>query len=403
MNIIYRHIAELIKESSNQFPVVLLTGARQVGKTTLLRSLDPHRTFVTLDDPLVRNLAQHDPTSFLKMYPPPVLIDEFQYAPELLPYLKIEVDAHPEFNGQYWLTGSQQFKMMHAVSESLAGRVAILPLGGITQGEELTRSFESPLPFMRQQTPQLTYESAKTIYERIWRGSYPAVVSGRVKNWQVFYRSYLNTYLERDVRQILSISDESRFLTFIKVLAARTGNLLNLTDVAKDVGISQPTAKSWLSILESSGVVFLLRPYSANINARIVKTPKVYFMDTGLCCYLTGWTQASILSQGAMSGSILETFVVSEIVRNFWNAGEEAPVWFYRDRMGVEIDLLIDRNGTLTPLEVKRTATPKADDIRHFQHVVKQGLHLTSGGVICLSERSNLLPGGHHVIPVGSL
>ena len=404
MNIIYRHIARLVNEASEQFPVILMTGARQVGKTTLLKSLDANRTFVTLDDPIVRDLAQHDPAGFMQTYRPPVLIDEFQYAPGLLPYIKMAVDhAAGEPCGQYWLTGSQQFTMMRTVSESLAGRAAILPLGGITQGEEFARPFEGPFSVNRKASLQTTYAAGLAVYERIWRGFYPAIVSGRIKNWQIFYRSYLNTYLERDVRQILAVSDESRFLMFIKVIAARTGNLLNLSGVAKDVGISQPTAKAWLSILESSGIVFLLRPYSANLNARIVKTPKVYFMDTGLCCYLTGWTQASVLSQGAMNGAILETYVVSEIVRSFWNAGEDAPIWFYRDRTGTEIDLLIAQNGELTPLEIKRTATPCLDDIRNFKRVIQKGLPLAAGALICLADRFHTLPGGVKVIPVGSL
>lgn len=403
MNVINRHISNLIVDLSSQFPVILLTGARQVGKTTLLKSLGSNRTFVSLDDPIVRDLAQKDPALFMQTYRPPLLIDEFQYAPELLPYIKMSVDENPNISGQYWLTGSQQFKLMKNVSESLAGRVGVLPLGGITQGEELGYPFHGPFSLSREIRPDQTFDSADVIYERILRGSYPAVVSGKVRNWPTFYRSYLSTYLERDVRQIAAVSDESQFLKFVRVLAARTGNLLNLSDVARDVGISQPTAKSWLSILEASGIVFLLRPYSANINSRVVKTPKVYFMDTGLCCYLTGWTNAETLSTGAMSGAILETFIVSEIVKGFWNAGLDAPIWFYRDKRGTEIDLLIEQNGELMPLEIKRTATPNVADVRNFVAVEKKGIKMRPGALICLSTKSYPLSGGTKVIPVGAV
>lgn len=401
--LIKRHISSVLLDLSSQFPVVMLTGSRQVGKTTLLKELDENRRFVSFDDPVVRDLALNDPSLFMQTYKPPVLIDEFQYVPQLLPYIKMAVDSQPEVCGQFWLTGSQQFKMMKGVGESLAGRVVVLPLGGITQAELSARNAEGPFSTARQLDPSVAFDGAETIYERIFRGTYPAVLSGRIRNLRAFYRSYLNTYLERDVRQLTAVSNESLFLAFVKVMAARTGNLLNLSDVARDVGISQPTAKSWLSILESSGIVFLLRPYSANLTSRVVKTPKVYFMDTGLCCYLAGWTDSNVLSRGAMNGSLLETFVVSEVVRSFWNVGEDAPVWFFRDRSGVEIDLLIERNGTLFPIEVKRTATPSVSDVRNFKIARQRGLKLERGAVLCLADHAVPLSDGTLVVPIGSL
>lgn len=391
MKLIKRALESTILDISKQFPVVMLTGARQVGKTTLLKMLDPSRRFITLDDPIVRKLAVSDPALFLQTYQPPVIIDEFQYAPQLLEHIKLTVDARPEEMGLYWLTGSQQFQLMKNVGESLAGRVGILSLGGIVQSEELSRKSLDKA------------DDAMAIFQRIQRGSYPALVSGRVKDVQVFYGSYVKTYIERDVREITKIADELQFLQFLKVIAARTANLLNLSEVARDVGISQPTARAWLSILESCGLVYLLRPYSANITSRIVKTPKVYFMDTGLCSYLTGWTSAQTLASGAMSGAMLETFVVSEIIRKFWNSGREAPVWFYRDKAGTEIDLLVEQDGVLNPIEIKKSASPSLKDVKAFAKVASEGVKLGNGTLVCLVESPVPLSRNVQVLPVGRL
>ncbi len=391
MKLIKRALESTILDISKQFPVVMLTGARQVGKTTLLKMLDHSRRFITLDDPIVRKLAVSDPALFLQAYQPPVIIDEFQYAPQLLEHIKLTVDARPEEMGLYWLTGSQQFQLMKNVGESLAGRVGILSLGGIVQSEELSRKSLDKA------------DDAMAIFQRIQRGSYPALVSGRVKDVQVFYGSYVKTYIERDVREITKIADELQFLQFLKVIAARTANLLNLSEVARDVGISQPTARAWLSILESCGLVYLLRPYSANITSRIVKTPKVYFMDTGLCSYLTGWTSAQTLASGAMSGAMLETFVVSEIIRKFWNSGREAPVWFYRDKAGTEIDLLVEQDGVLNPIEIKKSASPSLKDVKAFAKVASEGVKLGNGTLVCLVESPVLLSRNIQVLPVGRL
>lgn len=391
MKLIKRALESTILDISKQFPVVMLTGARQVGKTTLLKMLDPSRRFITLDDPIVRKLAVSDPALFLQTYQPPVIIDEFQYAPQLLEHIKLTVDARPEEIGLYWLTGSQQFQLMKNVGESLAGRVGILSLGGIVQSEELSRKSLDKA------------DDAMAIFQRIQRGSYPALVSGRVKDVQVFYGSYVKTYIERDVREITKIADELQFLQFLKVIAARTANLLNLSEVARDVGISQPTARAWLSILESCGLVYLLRPYSANITSRIVKTPKVYFMDTGLCSYLTGWTSAQTLASGAMSGAMLETFVVSEIIRKFWNSGREAPVWFYRDKVGTEIDLLVEQDGVLNPIEIKKSASPSLKDVKAFARVASEGVKLGNGTLVCLVESPVPLSRNVQVLPVGRL
>ena len=400
-----KRIAEAkIADLSSQFPIVMVTGARQVGKTTLLKMMDANRGFVTLDDPRLRELAAHDPLLFLQSFKTPLTIDEFQYAKELLPYIKMSVDANPNEPGLYWLTGSQQFQLMKDVGESLAGRVAVLPLGGITQGEERGETSHDPFAFLTSApSPLATFDGVREVFARIHRGNFPALVSGRVRDWQTFYRSYVVTYVERDVRQICNVSDALSFMQFLKVLAARTGNLLNLSDVARDVGITPPTAKAWLSILEESGLVYLLRPYKANVNSRIVKTPKVYFLDTGLCCYLTGWTSPATAMDGAMSGALLETFVVSELVRGFWNAGLEPPLSFYRDKHGVEVDLLLERDGRLFPVEIKKSASPSLGDVKAFATLRAQGVNLGCGAVLCLSTQGYPLSDGVSVVPIGSL
>lgn len=271
------------------------------------------------------------------------------------------VDANPDAMGQFWLTGSQQFELMKNVGESLAGRVALLPLGGITQGEENGAAVQKPFSFL--ETPPNSFaqfEGVREVFARIYRGTYPALVSGRVKDVQTFYRSYVATYVERDVRQMTNVADTVRFLQFLKVMASRVGGLLNLSDVARDVGISQPTAKAWLSILEASGLVYLLRPYKTNIASRLVKTPKVYFMDTGLCCYLTGWTSAATACEGAMSGALLENYVVSELVRSFWNVGEEVPLYFIEISAALRLMLFMSEMGCSILSRLRRRRAPRS-------------------------------------------
>lgn len=400
---IKRAIEEVVGRLSEQFPVILVTGARQVGKTTLLRMLaTPDRRFVSFDDPELRAMARTDPKLFFQSYPPPIVLDEIQYVPELLTQIKIMVDANREANGQFWLTGSQPFRLMKGVNETLAGRVAILPLGGIGQAEECSRSVGAFRTEM-QSADDTLFDDGVMVYKRIVRGSFPDLVSGRIKDREIFYRSYVQTYIERDIRDLMHIGNEAKFLAFLRVMAGRTGQLLNLSDVARDVGISPVTARSWLSLLETSGIVFLLRPYSRNVTARIVKTPKLYFMDTGLAAYLSGWRTEDTLMNGAMSGAFLETFVVAEIVKRAWNAGEEPQMYFYRDNAGTEIDVLLEQDGVLHPLEVKKSASPSLSDARAFGRVVKKGLTLGTGAVLCLSQRLRPLDRDVMVMPIGAL
>ena len=403
MKIIHRFALTEVLDASNEFSAVLVTGARQVGKTTLLReAAEGKRKFVSLDALPIRDLARRDPSAFLKVYSPPVIIDEIQYAPELLPHIKAIIDEDPNLCGQFWLSGSQQFHLMKNVSESLAGRVAIINLGGISQGEEKERQNDGVF-----NANNISYEDSfgdiVGIYERIHRGSFPALVSGRVKNRQRFYDSYVRTYIERDVHDLAKVSDENRFFMFLRAAAARTGQLLNLSELARDVGITMPTAKDWMGVLEASNIVWLLRPYSRNITARIVKTPKLYFLDTGLCSHLLGWDSPTTLMNGAMAGAMLETFVVGEILKRYWNVGRTPRLYFYRDKVGAEIDLLIEHDGILDPIEVKRSTNPMPSDIKAFRKIESLGFKLGYGAVICPVEKALPLVDGVVVFPVGAV
>ena len=403
MQTIERQIKDAFIEASTQFPVVLVTGARQVGKTTLLKMLrEADRRFVSLDDIDVRHLAISDPKLFFQSYPPPLIIDEIQYAPNLLSQIKVIVDENRNQSGLFWLTGSQPFRLMRGVRESLAGRVAILPMGGISQSEELGRGCER-FDIQMASASSNCHDGVRQVYERILRGAFPDLVSGRIRNLELYYRSYVQTYLERDIRDLMHVSDESRFLDFLRVVAGRTGQLLNLSNMARDVGISVVTAKNWLSLLETSGLVFLLHPFSRNVTARIVKTPKLYFLDTGLACYLAGWKGVDALLNGAMAGAMLETFVVSEIIKRGWNCGEESQLWFYRDNAGTEIDVLLERDGVLHPIEVKKTASPSSADCRSFARVSAKGVSLGCGAVACLATESRPLTDSVMILPIGGI
>ena len=397
-----RTLSKTIRETAATFPVVLLTGARQVGKTTLFERIkEPERTYVTLDDPQVRSLAKNDPMLFLQIYPPPLLIDEIQYAPELFPYIKMAVDKTRQKN-MFWLTGSQPFNLMQGVSESLAGRVAVLELYGLSQSEKNKRCDSPFLPdtVITEQRPTLDIYS---LYETILRGSFPELYAYPSMNRTVFYSSYLKTYIERDIRQLIQVGDEHRFLVFLKTAAARTGQMVNYSDMAKDVDVSLNTIKSWISVLETSGLIFLLPPYHNNIAKRALKTPKLYFTDTGLCSYLCGWETVETLANGAMSGTIFETYIISEILKSYRHNGLFVNLYFYRDRDKKEIDLLIERNGLLYPVEIKRSASPKMDDVKHFEALSRLGVATGKGAIICLYDKYLPLNNQTVIVPTAFL
>lgn len=387
---------------------MLLSGARQVGKTTVLRHLSQDtRIYVTLDDPLALSLAKTEPALFLQRFPPPVLIDEIQYAPELLPHIKMAVDERRE-PGLFWLTGSQQFHLMQNVSESLAGRVAIVNLLGLSQ-RELLGLGASDSPFLPtasvidQRGKTGTPLSLNALYKRIWRGAFPAIATNDAVDRDLFYGSYVQTYLQRDVRDLARIGDELAFLRFLRAAAARTGQLLNLADLARDADVAPNTAKSWLSILQTANIIYLLEPYHTNLTKRLVKAPKLYFLDTGLVAYLTEWVTPETLEAGALSGAILETWVLAELLKSYWHNGRRAPFYFYRDKEQREIDLLIAQDGLLYPLEIKKTASPEKRDIRHFQVLERLGLSSGEGGVICLVERPLPITATMQSIPVWAI
>lgn len=401
---IARTLEPFVIRAAEHFPVVLLTGARQVGKTTLLRRLSQgERGYVSLDDPLVLSLAKTDPALFMQRFPPPVLIDEIQYAPELLPYIKMAADRAGR-PGLFWLTGSQQFHLMQGVSESLAGRVAVLHLLGLSRREIMEQATEAR-PFLP--TPEELQQRAgaggrftlKQLYRLIWRGSLPAIVLDEAVERDLFYGSYVQTYLQRDLRDLARVGDEMAFLRFLRAAAARTGQLLNLADLARDADVTPNTAKSWLAILQTAAIAYLLEPYHANVTQRLVKAPKLYFLDTGLVAYLTEWASPETLEAGAMSGAIFETWIVSELLKSYWHTGRRPPSYYYRDKDQREIDVLLVQDGVAYPLEIKKTASPGRDDIRHFSALERLGLPVGPGGVICLAAESLPLTATAQSIP----
>ena len=392
---IQRTAEDTIKKFSKQFKVVLVTGARQVGKSTLLKHCDENRNYVSLDDLTEREMAINEPKIFLENHKAPLIIDEIQYAPQLLSYIKLAVDKSDK-KGQYWLTGSQQFHMMKNVSESLAGRVGIVDLMGLSLSEISGNKNSVPFDIETESNTDKKIYTTEEIFKIIYNGSYPALNNNDEIDRNSFYNSYLRTYIERDIRALTTVSDEMKFLTFIRVVAARTGQLLKYSEIAKEVDISEPTAKSWLSILVSSNLVYLLQPYYKNINKRMTKMPKVYFLDTGLCSYLTGWSSPEVIQKGAMNGAFFETFVVSEILKSYQHNGQTPLMYVYRDTVQKEIDLLIEKNGKLHPVEIKLTANPNKSMVKNFNVIENAGM----GAIICMKEKEMLLTDAVKVIPV---
>lgn len=384
-----KELSEIVKF----FPVVMVTGPRQVGKSTLLEYFQPEKYHrVTLDDLSERELAVKDPKMFLAVHKPPVLIDEVQYAPDLLSYIKIYVDTHPLEKGAFLLTGSQKFSLMKGLHESLAGRVAVLDLLGFSSAE--IDKNPSQIPFLP--TPEfidslrsrsLQEKTPEELYARIYLGSFPALISNGGKQRELFFRSYVQTYIERDVASAVSIRDSIGFKNFITAAAARTGQLLNINDLARDVGIDNATAKSWLGVLEMSGLIYLLRPYHNNLTKRLVRRPKLYFLDTGLCAYLTRWDTSEALRSGALNGAILETFALTEILKSFWHNALEAPIYYYRDHDQKEVDFVLESNGKIFPVEVKKTMMPSIHDAKHFNVLTKLGKPVAGGIVLSLAPK----------------
>lgn len=375
MEYIKRAVEDTIIRISKMFPVLLVTGPRQVGKTTLLQKLSEQqhdlgidRKYVTLDDPDVRYLAKHDPALFLQRYSPPVLIDEIQYATELLPYIKMSVDRSKR-KGDFWITGSQVFRLMKNVSESLAGRVGIVNLLGLSDAELYqveNEPFSTDCDRLMKRLSIVKPRGLNEIYQRIFKGSMPELCADSNMDWETYYRSYIDTYLQRDIRDLAQVADELQFYNFMTIVAAHTSKPVVYEELASAAGISAPTAKKWLSILVSSHIIALIQPYHNNALKRTVKMPLLHVLDTGLAAYLLRWGNPEALERGAMSGAFFESYVFSEIYKSYLNAGKEPPIFYYRDKDQKEIDLLLYQNGVLSPIEIKKAASPGKAAIKNF-------------------------------------
>ena len=404
MSYIKRNLEAVVSQVTKEYPVVLVTGPRQVGKTTMLQKLmeGTDRGYVTLDDLNERALAKTDPELFLQLHKPPVLIDEVQYAPELFSYIKMNVDKNHE-PGAFWLTGSQVFKLMRGVQESLAGRVAVLSLTSLSQAEIAGCEMK---PFAVEMEDLLLRKEGREeidtrgIFERIYKGSMPAIISGVTSNNQIFYSSYLSTYIERDVRELSEAIDSLKFLRFITAVAARCGQMVNVAEIARDADINQTQAKDWLGILETLGIVFYLHPYSNNLLKRLVKTPKLYFYDTGLVCYLTKWSSAETLESGAMNGAILENYVVAEIRKTYLNSGKEPYMYYYRDKDAKEIDIVLEHDGVLNPIEIKKTSNPGTELIKVFGLLDRSSTPRSKGAVVCMKPGLGAIDKDNYIVPI---
>lgn len=404
---ITRHMEKPVMELNEQYPVLLLTGPRQVGKTTMLEHLieveGKGRKKVSLDDLTLRELAKTDPKMFFQLYQPPLLIDEVQYAPELFPYIKIMVDERHQ-PGDFWLTGSQLFKMMEGVQESLAGRVALLHLSPLSQSEIMKRPPEPPfsleLPLLSERQNGRQMLNTPEVFQRIHQGGMPALVTGTYSNASIFYSSYIDTYMERDVRRLSNDIDSLKFLRFLRSVAARTSQQVNYKGIADDAEIDQTTAKNWLHVLEALGIIFLLEPYSNNVLKRTVSTPKLYFYDSGIVCYLTRWSSPETAMEGAMSGALLENYTVAEIIKTYQNAGQEPFLYYYRDKDAREIDLILERDGKLFPIEIKKMASPPKKLTKVFDLIDKPPLQRGTGAILCMADQLGAFDQNNLIVPI---
>ena len=408
-----RTISDAILQISATWPVLLLTGPRQVGKTSVLNMLkEKGRKYVSMDDLAARDLAINDPQAFLQKYEPPVMIDEIQYAVNLFTCIKIWVDerryeyksggkksANPD--GAFWLTGSQKFSLMKGVRESLAGRIAIIDLLGFSYQESIGKP-EKSKPFRPDEVDMLRKTEKRAImdvYRDIWNGSFPEFITKPAMGRDRFFSSYMQTYIERDVKDCQGAVNELKFYKFVRAVAVRTGSLINYEDLARDCEIDRRTAQKWMDTLQASGLVYLLPPYSANLTKRIIKTPKAYFLDTGLACFLANIDTPQALEASYLNGPMLETYVLCEILKGFWHNGEDARnLYFYRDTNKKEVDFVLERNMTLYPVEVKKTASPDRGDYANLSLIKDLKKPAGKGAVICLSPEIMPVPKENAVV-----
>ncbi len=404
---IKRHIEPVVSRIAKRKSVLVLTGARQVGKSTMLREVYHNINYVALNRPLVRESARENPSLFFDTYKPPIIVDEIQKAAELFDYIKDIVDEN-KIKGQFYLTGSQSLKLMKNVSDSLAGRAGVIKLMGLSMRELAGLLYRTPF------IPTIEHMDAigsgggfdyDTLTIFIHKGSFPELHENEsdLYDWADFYSSYLQTYIEKDIKDVLKIQDESAFIKFVKSAASLTGQMLNLTTMAEICGKDVKTIRSWLSVLESSGLVYLLEPYYNNFNKRLIKTPKLYFLDSGLACWLLGWNTPKQLVNGAMWGHIFESFVFGEILKSYYNDGVvKPPLYYYRDADKNEIDLLIENGDTLHPVEIKTSSDPTKSMVKAFHKLNSiRNKKVGTGAVICLAKERLPLAGDVWTLPIG--
>ena len=405
MAYIKRTLEKKFMEISNEYSCLLLIGPRQVGKSTMLEHLmeGSGRSKVTLDDTDERKLAKTDPALFLELHPAPVLIDEVQYAPELFSYIKIRIDSGAA-PGSYWLTGSQAFRLMELAQESLAGRVAILHMSALSPSEHSGRGKTATLTLelgnLNDRKAMLSPAAPAQLFERIWKGAMPGHRSGKYTDRDVFYSSYIQSYIDRDVSDMIPGVDKLLYADFIRAAACRAGQMLNIHDIAADVGVSDDTAKRWLLVMEKSEVIFYLRPYSNNLLKRTIKTPKMYFFDTGLVAYLTRYSSPEILMNGAINGAILENYTVAEIMKTYHNSAKECILHYYRDKDANEIDLVIESDGELHPLEIKKTVNPAPQLAGAFKILDRASVPRGVGAILCLRQELSAIDRKTYIVPI---
>lgn len=395
-----RHLEKQVIEASQGYPVVMVTGPRQVGKTTMLRKLaGSERQFVSLDNPAVRLLAQNQPSLFLEQYKPPILIDEIQYVPELLSYIKIAVD-NSNLNGQFWLTGSQIFPLMRGFQESLAGRVRLLHLSGFSQCELAGReseAFPPSIDVLLKRTDSA--DQQRPLFKAMLMGGFPRLLTQDAITIDGFYGSYLQTYLARDVKEITNVLDTGKFLQFVSLVAARTAQELNLASFSRDLGIDGTTVRRWINVLETSGIIVNLPSYSTNLGKRVVRRPKLHFLDIGLACFLCGIEDEESLRVSPIRGALFESWVISEVYKSWWNQGKQPRLYYYRDAAQKEIDLLVDRNSKLFPFEIKLNIN-SSHVFKNFEALENLPTQIEFGGALYSGSELVALKNNHWLIPV---
>lgn len=403
---ISRAIEKTFLAAVRDFKVVLVTGPRQCGKTTMMKKMaedeNRGRKYISLDDFATRKMAVESPNLFLQVYKPPVFIDEVQYAPQLFSYIKMYVDEYQQ-PGDIWLSGSQIFKLMENVQESLAGRVGILKMNTFSQAEieEVESSpFRPEIEYLIARGENRKKIEMPELYERIFKGSLPDVVQHELSSRDRLYSSYIATYIERDVREISGIIDSLKFYDFVTATAAHIGQIINFRTIADAAGISVQTAKEWMQILERLGIIFFLHPYTNNLLKRTISKPKLYFYDTGLAIYLTRWSDSITLMNGSFNVAALENFVVSEIVKSYYNAGEEHYINYYRDKDAKEIDIVREINNTVYPMEIKKTGLPDERITKVFSVLENKGKTVAPGIVLCTAQNISTLGKGNYVVPI---